>query len=284
MKTIFPITFLSVFLSVNTNLSAWTSSNEGMCYTMDTLCLLSENISYNTIEEMYEVDCNIIILENDTLKILPSETLNFLGHYYIRIEGLLSAIGESNNTIKFGNPNFTFGNGNFWCGIQFISSPTNNESIIKYCEIRGAINICSWMFDAESAIFCENYSPIIDHCIFSYITSDYETGGGSAIACKGQSYPIVSYCKFEHLYNSIAIWCNPWDYSPDTTNYPSPLIFGCNIMLTVQGFYFGPIYYDVIIYRGGFLDNCYLGVTSYSADTTLGYPIDTVGDGICTIA
>jgi hypothetical protein len=36
-----------------------------------------------------------------------------------------------------------------------------------------------------------------------------------------------------------------------------------------------------VIFRGGFLDNCYLGVNSTTADTTLGFPIDTIGDGIC---
>ena len=53
-------------------------------------------------------------------------------------------------------------------------------------------------------------------------------------------------------------------------------------MPSVTGFFFWPIDNDVIIYRGGFLDNCYLGVNIYSADTTLGIPIDTVGDGICS--
>lgn len=281
MKTKKIILLFSIVISINFNLSAWTSSNEGVCYTMDTLVQLSSDITYNTIDQMYEVDCNIVILENDTLRVLPGETLNILGHYYIRIEGLLSAIGDSNNTIRFGNPYFTFGNGNFWCGIQFINNLINNESIIKYCEIRGAVNICSWMLDAESAIFCENSSPTIDHCIFSFMASDQETGGGSAIACLGQSFPIVSYCKFEHLYNSVAIWCNPW-YSYDTINNPSPLVFGCNILPSVTGFVYLPIENDVIIYKGGFIDNCYLGVNIYSADTTLGYPIDTIGDGILT--
>ncbi len=47
---------------------------------MDTLVILSDDISYNSIDEMYEVDCDIIILENDTLKILPGEIVKFLSH------------------------------------------------------------------------------------------------------------------------------------------------------------------------------------------------------------
>ena len=51
----------------------------------------------------------------------------------------------------------------------------------------------------KCSIYCENASPIISHCFFSYTLSDFETGGGSAIACKGQSYPIISFCKFKQF-------------------------------------------------------------------------------------
>ncbi len=274
-------------MAVNLNLSAWTSSNEGVCYTMDTLTTLSPNISYNTMTGIFEVHDNIIILENDTLKILPNEIVKFIQgamyYYGIEIYGCFIAIGNKDQQIILGDPEYNISNGNIWCGIQFYNTSTNGESKLKYCNLIGAINIPGdeWEGNADVGIFCENSSPIIDHCHFSYTISALETGGGSAIACRGQSFPIVSYCKFEHLYNSIAIWCNPW-YSFDTTNYPSPLVFGCNILPSVTGFFFWPIDNDVIIYRGGFIDNCYLGVNSYSADTTLGFPVDTVGDGICT--
>jgi hypothetical protein len=249
---------------------------------MDTLTSLSPDIAYNLTTGMYEINTSIIILENDTLLISPGEILNFMGHFYIRIEGLLIAIGTKNEVIKLGNPEFIPGSGLHWCGIQIINSPLYKESTLKYCDIRGALNVCSMSLDSDVSIFCENSSPIIDHCNFSYINSGWETGGGSAIACRGQSYPIVGYCKFEYLINSIAIWCNPWDTSPDTVNYPSPLVFGCNIMSTVYSFFFDLIDYDVVIYRGGFLDNCYLGAyNSNYVDNTLGIPIDTIGDGIC---
>lgn len=58
------------------NLFAWTSSNEGVCYTMDTLTSLSPNINYNYETGMFEVHENIVILENDT-EILPTTT-NYL--------------------------------------------------------------------------------------------------------------------------------------------------------------------------------------------------------------
>jgi hypothetical protein len=279
---------LSIVLLASTSLQAWTSSNEGVCYTMDTLVQLSLDITYNATNQMYEVDCDIIILENDTLNILPGEIVKFFhstfNYYGIAIHGCLIALGNQNQQIILGDPEFNISTANIWCGIQFYNTSMYGGSILSYCNVIGAINVNGneWDGNAETGIFCENSSPIIDHCLFNYMNSDYETGGGSAIACKGQSYPIISYCKFKNLIRSIAIWCNPWDASPDTVNYPSPLVFGCNIMHTVYSFFFSIIDYDVAIYHGGFLDNCYLGAyNSNYVDNTLGIPIDTIGDGIC---
>lgn len=53
-------------------------------------------------------------------------------------------------------------------------------------------------------------------------------------------------------------------------------------MPSVQGFFGFNSDYDRVILLGGFLDNCYIGIDETQADTTLGYPIDTIGDGICT--
>jgi hypothetical protein len=274
-------------LALNTSLLAWTSSNEGVCYNLDTLDLLSDSIYFDSSENRFVAFCNISILENDTLIINSGQSLMFLelgGYWGIKIYGLFSAIGNKDYQIFLGDKDYNFTTGNIWCGIQFYNTSQNGESILKYCVLRGSINVNGdeYSYEGDVGIFCDNSSPIIDHCNFSCMASDYETGGGSAIACRGQSYPIVSYCKFEHLINSIAIWCNPWDTSPDTVNYPSPLVFGCNIMYTVYSFFFDVIDYDVAIYHGGFLDNCFLGAYNNNyVDNTLGIPIDTVGDGIC---
>jgi hypothetical protein len=286
MKTLKSFFLIVVMVIIaKTSLFAWTSSNEGVCYTMDTLTTLSPNITYNSSTGMYEVHDNINILENDTLKILPGEILKFINpsypYYGIKIYGCLIAIGSKDSPITLGDPEYNISNGFIWCGIQFFNTSQNGESKIIYCSIIGAINACSEWSDSESAIYCENSSPIFSHCVFSYMLSDFEYGGGSAISCKGQSYPLLSYCKFENLYNSIAVWCNPFEWDPDTISKPSPLMIGCNIMPSVTGFCFGLAYYDVIIFRGGFLDNCYLGVNTTTTDTTLGTPMDTIGDGIC---
>ena len=285
MKTFFISLLFFLFFSIQ-NLSAWTSSNDGVCYTMDTLCLLSGDINYNTVDQMYEVDCDIVILENDTLRIYPGEKVMFFQYfppgntiqYGIIVYGCLIAIGEKENTILFGDPDATFSTGNWWNGIQFYNTSQGGESILKYCHIRGATHL-DW--ELETALLCDNSSPIIDQCKFYVMASGEETGGASAIGLIGESYPVVSYCVFDAILNGMAIWCNPYNIQ-DTVNYPSPLIIGCNVSKTVQGCNWPPLDYDVVIYNGGFLDNCYLPVPFGNfPDTTLGYPIDTIGDGIC---
>ncbi|MCB2218935.1 MAG: T9SS type A sorting domain-containing protein [Bacteroidetes bacterium] len=276
------------FLWNMNSLFAWTSSNEGVCYTMDTLVQLSPDISYNTNDEMYEVDCDIVILENDTLKILPGETVKFFSYAIpytvkrgIKIYGCLIAEGEPDNRIHLGDPEATFipGSGDRWNGIEFYNTSTDGESILKYCTLRAGTHLDEFK---ETAIFCENSSPIIDHCTIKYMGTGVEEYGCSAVGIKGLSYPLISYCTFEKIMRGIAVWCNVYGFVQDTLNYPSPLIYGCNIMSNVQSFSGGPCDYDIVILYGGFLDNCFLGFWSTYADTTLGNPIDSIGDGICS--
>jgi hypothetical protein len=134
---------LIIFLT-RFNLLAWTSSNEEVCYTMDTLTSLSPNINYNYETGMFEVHENIVILENDTLLILPREIVKFIQYFTsyrgLRIYGNLIAIGTKDNQIILGDPNYNISNGDVWNGIQFINIPNGSQSILKYCTIRGAIN------------------------------------------------------------------------------------------------------------------------------------------------
>lgn len=277
---------LLILIGLQINLFAWTSSNEGVCYTMDTLVQLSPDISYNINDEMYEVDCDIIILENDTLRILAGEIVKFLSYtfpttinYGITIYGCFIAIGENDKIIYLGDPEMNFSAGHWWTGLHFINTSQSGESIIKYCTIIGATDTESdW---TETALYCENSSPIIEHCIFEYIASGELEGGASAIGLKGQSYPLVEYSTFRNILHGVAVWCNPYNIQ-DTINYPSPLMVGCNFMPSVQGIMWPQCDQDKIVLYGGFLDNCYFGVGSIFHDTTLGNPIDTIGDGICT--
>jgi hypothetical protein len=254
---------------------------------MDTLCLLSDSISFNTADNLYEVDCDIIILSNDTLKLLPGDTIKFISYltppniimYTMTVYGCILAEGTAEEPIFLGDPESDWGVGHGWCGIQIINTSKNGESVLKYCFIRKGVYIYS--FTQNSSVYLENSSPILDHCVISLIGSGEGTGGCCAIGLRGQSYPIVSFCTFKQIKTGVAIWCNPYD-DQDTINYPSPLMYGCNIMRSVQGFCWLPSFYDHVIINGGFLDNCYLGIPfTNTADTSLGNPMDTIGDGIC---
>jgi hypothetical protein len=288
MKTLkFFFLLYLIIICTKTSLFAWTSSNAGVCYTMDTLCLLSDSISFNQAANRYEVDCDIIIMENDTLKFFPGDTILFISHltppniimYTVTIYGCLLAIGTADEPIFLGDPASSFGTGHAWCGIQIINTSKNGQSILKYCFIRKAKYY--YGFDQSGSLHIENSSPIIDHCVISLIGSGELTGGCYAIGLKGQSYPIISNCTFKEIKTGIAIWCNPWDMQ-DTIHYPSPLMYNCNIMKSVQGFNWPPSYFNHVVIGGGFMDNCYLGIPfTNTADTSLGNPIDTIGDGIC---
>ena len=174
---------------------------------MDTLVQLSNDITYNTIDQMYEVDCDIIILENDTLKILSGEIVVFISfagppqtfRYGIKIYGCILAEGTKEQPIHLGDPETTFTpySGYWWNGIEIINTSTNGESVVKYCTLRGVTHIDEFK---ETAIFCENASPIIDHCTFIYMGTGSETDGCSAVGIKGQSYPIISYCNFKNFF------------------------------------------------------------------------------------
>ncbi len=264
------------------NTYAWTSSNEGIAYTMEMIDQETEYISFNNTTSQYEIWCDIEILENDTLIINPGENLKFCNaknegkstSYGMEIYGTFLAIGTKEQPIFLGDPEYDFDNGEYWDGIKFFDTSPNGESIMKYCYLRGTNTPAM-----EYAIKCYNSSPIIDHCNISYMWSIRETGGGAAINCRDESYPIISYCNFDILKVCVAVMCRVF---VDTVYYPSPLMYGCNIMPGVHSFWGAGCDYDKVVINGGFLDNCYLGFGNNDADTTLGEPIDTIGDGICS--
>ncbi len=295
MKSILLVSFLFLPLV----LFSWTSSNQGLNYTMDDLCTLSDSISYNDSLSQYDVECDIVILENDTLFIDPGQIVEFImllqiGNnicYGMRIYGCLKAIGNEQNNIILGDPEYDYYDGNHWNGIRFYDTSSDGESIIQYCNITGVGDQIAFF-----AIYCHNSSPIISHCNINHMWPPAMTGGGSGIYCTGQSYPLISYCTFEELLTTVAIWCgNEWDESlgisnwasyswgyQDTLNYPSPIIYNCNFMPSVGSFFGYNCDFDKVVLSGGFLDNCYIGISETQSDITLGYPIDTIGDGICT--
>ena len=112
--------------------------------------------------------------------------------------------------------------------------------------------------------------------------SGEETGGAAAIGLMEESHPHISFCSFQAIQNGVAIWCNI-EWFNDSINGPNPLIYGCNIYGSINGIFYPTCDHDYVVLWGGFLDNCYLKIPGFDlADTTLGIPVDTIGDGIKT--
>ena len=262
-----------IIFIVNLHLFAWTSSNTGILYEMDDLCALSDSISYNSGSDLYDITCNITILQNDTLKLNPGETVKFY-QTGIDIYGTIKALGEFDNKIMIGDPKHTLDDlGERVDGITFHNTSHIGESTLQHCILNGVQKDPGF-----GGIICEDSSPVIDHCDMKNVPMhSVETGGVIGVFCKGESYPMFLNCNFSNMMKGIAIRCGADYINQDTLNYPSPLILNCNFYLSVTSHYFPPINYDIIIINGGFLDNCYI-----ESDYTLGSPQDSVGDGICT--
>ena len=161
---------LSIFLTLSLYSFAWTSSNEGICYTMEMLCELSDSITFihNDTAKYYEVKDDIIILENDTLRLVAGEELLFLDmirRMSVIIYGCLLAEGTINRPIILGDKNANFWEANIYNGIKFYNNI--KESKLIYCNIIAAQN--KYLEEYESAIYCINSSPLIDHCSISYM-------------------------------------------------------------------------------------------------------------------
>ncbi|MCK4979490.1 MAG: hypothetical protein KAS62_03790, partial [Candidatus Delongbacteria bacterium] len=182
------IIYLSLITILYSSLFAWTSSNTGLLYEMDNLCILSDSISYNSGSDLYDITCNITILQNDTLKLNPGETAKFY-QTGIDIYGTMKALGEYDNKITIGDPEHSLTSfGERVDGIEFLETSQMGESVLQHCIINGVQRDPGF-----GGIICKDSSPIIDHCDIKNIPMHLvETGGVVGVICKGTSYPIIS--------------------------------------------------------------------------------------------
>lgn len=268
--------FFVIIALLGMELYAWTSSGSGVKYEMDDITALSDSVSFNLSQNLYDITCGITILQGDTLKINPGEALKFY-RTRLTVYGVLIAVGEADNKIYIGDPEHTLQNsGELVDGIFFIDTSKNGESIMDHCIFNGVQNEYWHM----GGIICIDSSPAIKNSVIKNIPRNLiETGGASGIKCIGKSYPLIYNCSFYNI-RGVAIQSGLWEQ--DTENYPSPAVVNTNIFSSVTGFYIYPYSSnDVVVLFGGFLDNCYLQVGATDADTSFGDPEDTVGDGIC---
>jgi hypothetical protein len=111
--------------------------------------VISANTTWTKASSPYIVTGNILVNSGITLSIEPGVAIKVNGNYYIKIEGVLDAVGSSNSKISFETnlPNSTDTSKNSWNGIQIRptgGSVINNDltyssgTRIKYVVIKNA--------------------------------------------------------------------------------------------------------------------------------------------------
>lgn len=137
-------------------------------------------------------------------------------------------------------------------------------SIMRYCKIE---NCVGW--DGKSPIVIKDCSPTISSCIFAPYLPLWDTGG-SYILCIGDSRPVLENNKIPKLISAFrgsGISC----------------INGANLLISNNGIEYDGTYECWAVSGGGFLDGNYIFCVMDGdtiIDTSLGNPVDTIGDGI----
>ena len=124
----------------------------------------------------YFVVGDIFVSAADTLIIEPGVVLYFEGACGFTIEGMLSAIGSEDDSVKF----IPAASVLYWKGINFESS-ASDSSVLEYCVIRRG---------DDSGIELTGCSASITHCLITENTG-YDGGG---IACWDYSHPAITNC------------------------------------------------------------------------------------------
>jgi len=168
----------------------------------------------------------------------------------------LSAVGTETDSIRFTAwlDTSVIGYQDYWCGLSFDSCESNAR--LDYC-------IFEKYFGMEYVILCDNSSPTFSHCVFPYYVPAIESGG-RIISCVNNSSPLIEYSTLTAPDYGICVACfessNPRLFENDFYIYSS----------------------DYAVAGGGFLDGNYIHIYPDKIDTSLGTPVDEVGDGILT--
>jgi len=210
-----------------------------------------------------------IIEKGIKLIIEPGVTVAFKTGCGLIVKGELSAIGTEADSIIFtASPDTSVvGFRDYWCGVKFDSCESNTR--LEYC-------VFGKYFEMEFVISCDNSSPSFSHCVFPGFVPAIETGGG-IIYCIHNSLPRIEYSRLSmYGYKTACVACaEPTEFiNPDSSN---PSIFQNDFYIYDNGY---------AVVGGGFLDENYINIWTGQGpnqiDTSLGRPVDEVGDGIFT--
>ena len=262
IKIVLPLFLISCFVLLSTfpNCDNTTSPTNDTDTTITTWT--KENSPY--------IMDTFIVEKGKKLVIEPGVTVKFKTGCQLIVRGKLSAVGTETDSIRFTTtfPD-TLAIYRSWGGISFDSCESNTR--LEYCYFKDYTDMAD---NKECAILCKNSSPTFSHCVFSGVFSLRESGG-SIIRCINNSSPYISYSKFpdrgNYYYSHIAC-AEPVDFiNPDSSN---PILFQNDFYIGEENGY--------AVVGGGFLDGNYIHIYPDKIDTSLGTPVDEVGDGIFT--
>jgi len=166
----------------------------------------------------YNINGEITIPNDSTLKIEPGVEVVFTGHYKFNVQGRLLAIGTETDTIVFtindttGFHNLTIPDGG-WHGIRFMDTPSNNDSSkIVYCKLQYGKANAGTSYDNVGGALCAKVNKLlVSHCLFRNNTCyhpDIMLTAGGGIYIEGN--PTVEFCEFSEntgaFGGAICIW------------------------------------------------------------------------------
>lgn len=137
----------------------------------------------------YYITGNITIPTDSSLLIEPGVEVNFQGHYYLRVNGLLQAIGIETDSILFTAADTSAG----WGGIRLENSPDSSK--LRYCTIQYGRATGGGNYNYGGGIYCVSPTASITHCLITNNRAT-EDGGGIYIGIGGgYDSPHISDCR-----------------------------------------------------------------------------------------
>ena len=128
----------------------------------------------------YLIQGSITVPANSTLNIEPGVEVNFLGNYFLTVNGFLQALGTVTDSIHFKSST------GYWGGIIFSDAP--DSSHLNYC-------ILDSMNCVLAPVVSVNSNPVISHCTIMHNNGMLDCGG---ISLKNNSNARIMYCTISY--------------------------------------------------------------------------------------
>jgi len=149
--------------------------------------------TWTAADSIYFIQGDIQIPNDSTLNIEAGVTVEFQGHYSLKVQGRLLAMGTAidsvifttNDTTGFSNPDTSLGS---WGGIRFIDTPLQNDSSkLIFCKLQyGKAVYADQPDNSGGAIFISNFNKVkISNCLITHNSAgglNSPSGGGLVLA------------------------------------------------------------------------------------------------------